>query len=279
MQLTNELIQKIVLFVKQEPRTIQDIARHIEKSWMTAESYVQKIKAQTGLLDLKVFRQGTQGALKIAYWNYQDAAAPDEIKQRLYQQILAGRKKTDFDPFEIYQHITKEKKSASKEYLEESTELGAESLFTLLREAKKEVCCFSGNNSWINLKDKKSTTLEVLEILLQKKISLRILCRIDFGSLQNLILFSKLMLKYPRQIEIRHAVQPLRGFIIDDTRVRLKDEKETQSYKKEELPRNIRILYEWTDPAWIAWTQQVFWNLYRVSIPAEKRVQELEKIF
>ena len=58
-----------------------------------------------------------------------------------------------------------------------------------------------------------------------------------------------------------------------------KDEKDASIYKQGELHQNLRIFYEWTDPNWIFWLQQVFWNLYRNAPMAQQRLEELEKIF
>ena len=48
MALNDQIIKKVVKFVKKEPRTIQEISKLINKSWVTTDSYIQKIKEQTG---------------------------------------------------------------------------------------------------------------------------------------------------------------------------------------------------------------------------------------
>ena len=72
MKLGDQEIQAVVDFVKQEPRTVQEISKLIGKSWVTADSYLKKIKGRTGLIEIKTFRKGSQGALKIVFYNHSD---------------------------------------------------------------------------------------------------------------------------------------------------------------------------------------------------------------
>ena len=84
MAVSEEETKAIIDFVKKEPRTVQEVAQQIKRSWVTADSYVQHIKERTGLIDIKTFRAGTQGALKLVY--YIHAAAPTEdTKGKLLQ--------------------------------------------------------------------------------------------------------------------------------------------------------------------------------------------------
>ena len=65
--LTEEIKNKILEFVALKPRSIDEIAKHIGKNWRTANSHVEKIARETGLIATRVFRKGTKGALKIVY--------------------------------------------------------------------------------------------------------------------------------------------------------------------------------------------------------------------
>ena len=65
--LTQETIKKIESFVFKQPRSIQEIAQHINKNWRTADRYVNEIQDNFGTVSTKVFRKGTRGALKIVY--------------------------------------------------------------------------------------------------------------------------------------------------------------------------------------------------------------------
>jgi hypothetical protein len=79
-------------------------------------------------------------------------------------------------------------------------------------------------------------------------------------------------------IEVRHAEQPLRGEIIDNKVVRLREEWEERRYKSGELDYNLAVFYEIYDKEWIEWLQKVFWHIFNASVPAESRIKELEKI-
>jgi hypothetical protein len=279
MVLTPEITKKIASFVKKEPRTIQDIAKHISKSWVTAESYVEKIRQQTGLLSTKVFRAGTQGALKLVYWNYEGALSSDEVKEALFQRIRLGARKTDFDPLEIYQHIPAKNKRSILEWYDNPQKSLKQGLHQFLRQAESEICCFSGNGSWMNMTENGKPILSTLEELLKRKVTIRMVMRIDLASMENIKRLSRLMNKYPDQLDIRHATQPLRGFVIDGKTVRLKNELESSTYKPGEIKGNLRVFYQWQDEDWSFWTQQVFWQMHRNAPAAEQRMKELEKIF
>lgn len=277
--LNQKLIKQITTFVKKEPRNIQDIAKHIGKSWVTADSYVEKIKNQTGLIEYKVFRAGTRGALKIVYWRYEVTVESEEIKKMLYDRIKIGRVKTDFDPFEIYQYIPNKNKRAFLETYTDPMLSTKQGIIKFLENAEQEVYCFSGNNSWVNMTERGRKVLDAVEDLLKKGVYFHIITRVDFTSMENLKVLSGLIKKYPEQIEIRHAHQPLRGFIIDDKIARLKDKKDAATYRKGELKGDLRVFYEWQDPDWVYWLQQVFWNLFRNAPGSEDRLKQLMKIF
>ena len=79
-------------------------------------------------------------------------------------------------------------------------------------------------------------------------------------------------------IEIRHSYQPLRGFLIDDSVGRFKDEEQLKLYRGEELKNNTRIFYEIYDPEWISWLEKCFWSIFRSSIDYSTRLREIQKI-
>lgn len=279
MVLRQEDTRKITSFVKKEPRTIQDIARFIHKTWVTADSYVEKIKQATGQIETKVFRKGTQGAVKVVYWNYEEAVEHDEIKKNLYDRIRLGIHKNDFDPLEIYQHVPKGKKKAILGPLTFPQISSKQSLLRSFNEAEQELYCFSGNNSWMSFIEDGIPVLRGMEGALKRGVTIRILARVDLGSMAMLNSISRLLHDYPETLAIRHARHPLRGWIVDNARSRLIDVQKTRNYKEGELKADLRVFYEWTDPEWTFWLQQVFWNLYRQAPPAKERIEELKEIF
>ena len=81
--LSNEIIKKIEDFVYAKPRSIDEVAKHINKNWRTADRYVQEIEKNFGTLSTKVFREGTRGALKIVFWS-----SVEKVSSSVFQEIL-----------------------------------------------------------------------------------------------------------------------------------------------------------------------------------------------
>ncbi|QQG38803.1 MAG: hypothetical protein HYS32_04365 [Candidatus Woesearchaeota archaeon] len=277
--LTKEDTKKILAFVKKEPKLIQDISHHIGKSWVTTDSYVNSIAKESGLIQVKTFREGTKGAIKVAYWNYAESLESDEIKEKLFDRIRLLANKKDFDPMEIYQFVDNKKAKAFIERYDDPFISKNQKLVSCLKGVESELFCFSGNLSWINVTENKVKIIAVLEELLKRGVIIRVLCRIDVASLTNLNIMERLMKKYPNQIEIRHRLQPLRGFIFDSKRARFKDEKSPQDFKGKELEKNVRMFYDIYDDEWIKWLQNVFWNLFRSSIDYKQRLEIINKIY
>ncbi|MBU4502155.1 MAG: hypothetical protein KKA79_06160 [Nanoarchaeota archaeon] len=275
MVLNDQDIKKITDFVKKEPQTVQEISKLIKKSWVTTDSYLNQIKERTGLIDIKTFRGGTKAALKIVFYNHAGSLATDDLKENLYNLIKNGRKKIDFDFLEIYQFIPDRKKRA---FFEDYERENITNIISFLRQATNQVYIFSGNLSFMNLKEKNNSILSVIEELVKRKVNIKILCRINIASLGNINNILTLMAKYPDFIEIKHCYQPLRGTIIDDKIARFKDEECLTTYKKDELNKDTRVIYEFHDSEWVSWMQKVFWNLFRFSIDHNKRMKEIKKI-
>ncbi|MBS3060341.1 MAG: hypothetical protein J4432_02435 [DPANN group archaeon] len=278
MALRDSQIPQIVEFVKQEPCTIQDISKRIKKSWVTTDSYVKEIADRTGLIAVKTFRQGTRGALKLVYYVNVEAVLSDTLKDDLYNQIKTKRRKSDFDFMDIYQFVQKNGKRSFVDQQEENSAHVRKQLVPLFRKTKHNLYCFSGNLSFLNVKAGKTRVLDVFEELLKRKVRIHILCRVNIASLNNISKLNSLMKRYPDLIEIKHAYQPLRGFVADDDIARFTDEEQLKDYKPDELNRNTRIIYEITDMEWVSWLQKVFWNLYRGSMDYTQRLKELEGI-
>jgi hypothetical protein len=275
MNLTQEETRNILKFVKKEPRTIQEISKLIGRSWVTTDSYLKRIKDDTGLVDIKTFRKGSQAALKIVFYNHASTLLSDDLKDELFQKIRSGRSKQDFDFMDIYQFIDKAKKKASTDIL------GGNMLqmSKFISMAQDYIYFFSGNLSFINQKEKIGTTLSQIESALKRKVHVKIICRINLASLTNIAKLAPLIERYPDFIEVRHCHHPLRGFIIDGKFARFKQEELAAKYKGNELAKDTVVIYEIFDLEWIAWLEKVFWNLFRVSSEWDMRAGELKKIF
>jgi hypothetical protein len=277
--LDKKIIKKINDFVFSKPRTIQEIAELIGRNWRTADSYVEKIASEEGTIAVRTFRGGTKGALKIVFWNL-NPIKKSSFQERLMKQIEAGRSKNDFSPADIYQHIDAKKKKAwilpGSKY---ETKENFEDYKNLLMKAESQILFFSGNLSFCNLGYKNKKIADVIEFLAEKGVNMKILTRVEVPGIETIKDVLALNEKIGRDIiEVRHCFQPLRLTIVDSKIASLKEVKVPERFAKGELKEKINILYRVYDEEWIEWMQKVFWNLWRTSISAEKRIKEMEKI-
>lgn len=266
--------EKILQFVKREPCLIQDLSRHLDKSWVTTESYVNKIAKETGLIRMKTFRSGTRGAIKVVYWNYAESAQSDEIRGKLFERIKSTYSKEDFDPLEAYQHVPQGKGNVFVEIFDPATLASKKSLIDFFEHVESELLVFSGNLSFLRYPEIKQS----FSGLLKRGVQTKLLCRVDIGTLENLKNIEDLLNRFPKQFEVRHSRQPVRGFIVDGKTVRLKEERTPADFKEKEVSKNIRVLYEIYDSDWVSWFQNVFWYLFRTSVNYTERVAALEKV-
>ena len=279
--LDSKTTKKISDFVYVKPRSIQEIAQHIQKNWRTADSYVKRIIKEQGILAIRTFREGTRGALKIVFWNNIEKIHSSDFQERLFKKIESSRDKMDFSPFDIYQYVSDDKRYAFLEEQSEYTITQKQNLVNVLRSAKNQVLLFSGNLSWVNASQGKTKISDIFEEIAEKNILIKVLCRVDLESMKNIQKMLQINYKIKKEmIEIRHAEQPFRAFVIDDKLVRFKEIKQYEEQKTEKSKKEKRthIFYEIMDEEWIEWIQKVFWNLFRTSIAAEKRLQDIETI-
>ena len=274
-----QIVRKIEEFVYAKPRSIQEIAKHIDKNWRTADRYVEEIIEEYGTMDKRVFREGTRGALKIIYWASVEKASNNSFQEELEQRIFDGTKKEDFSSFDIFQHISNPRKSVWIGTAEDESKAGRLSEFRdLLLSAKKQVLFFSGNLSFINFDDGEVNVFEVLEELVKKEISIKVLCRVDIVGKKNIEKMLSLNFKYGRDlIEIRHREQPLRVTIIDNKVINLKEVK-FPSERKKELDKKTFIFYTIKDGDWSEWLSKIFWKMFSKSIGSQKRLEEIGKL-
>ena len=174
--LDTETIRKIEDFVYPQPRSIQEIAQFIGKNWRTADRYVDEITKQFGTLSTKNFREGTRGALKVVYWASVEKVSNSIFQEQMEKDILTGKTKHDFSGFNIFQHVKDKEKTAWVKQGKNEVDLGRLSDFTeFLNKAEKQVLFFSGNLSFVNYKDKKNDVFKVLENLVKRGISIKII--------------------------------------------------------------------------------------------------------
>ena len=268
-------IKKIEDFVCQKPRSVQELAVHLGKNWRTVDRYIEEIEKNFGTISTRVFRGGTRGALKIVYWSSMEKLSSSIFQEKLEEDILKARRKDDFSAFDIFQHIDDKKKKVTIEHIEGDN---IEGLKKKLLTAKKQLLIFSGNLSFINLKNKKVDTLDVFEELVKNGISIKIICRVDLDGMENIKKLLSLNFKHGKDlVEIRHTEQPLRTIIYDEELATLKEVKEPTG-KINELNKKVFIYYAIKDKEWIKWLKRIFWKMFNNSISAKKRLEELEKL-
>ncbi|MFH1331658.1 MAG: hypothetical protein ABIH63_00030 [archaeon] len=276
--LTTEVVKKIEDFVYQKPRTVQEIASMLKKNWRTADRYVNEISKDFGTLATRTFREGTRGALKIVYWASMEKASHSVFQEKLEQEIMLTRRREDFSAFDIFQHIPDKNRRASFEraFDEPYTNLG--DLVGVLEKAEKQLLVFSGNLSFINLKNKDYDIFKVLEGLVKRGVMVKVLCRVDVVGKENIERLLSLNFKYGKDlVEVRHMQQALRALVIDNKMFRIKEIREPTG-KVHEMSRRAFIFYTIKDKDWAEWLSRIFWNMFSSSIRAEKRLEEMKKL-
>lgn len=276
MVLDKETREEIKDFIRKKPRTVQEVAQKVGRSWRTADRYLEKMESEEGYIARRTFRKGTRGALKIAYWNNINSFSTSKVQEQLLRKIETGREKDDFSPFDIYQCAEDGERKAFMEKQSEENVEAKHDIFTLLRQAQNQIIFFSGDLSWVNLTHRGERSLEVFRELSEDGINLFFLGRVDTGSMKN----AEKMFDFKKSlkednIQIRHSEQPLRAFIVDDKLVQLKEMRKENGEKTDD--RNY-LFYEIRDKEWVEWLKKVFWKLYRGSMPGEKRIKDLRTI-
>lgn len=273
------LIQKIEEFVSIKPRSIQEIAKLIGKSWRTADRYIAEIEKDFGTITTRTFREGTRGALKIVYWAGIEKAKYSVFQEQLKEQIMSAKGKEDFSGFDIFQHVPKKDKEGWSKTGKDESKLGKLKRFEkLLRSSKKQILFFSGNLSFINYEDGVVEVFDILEELVKKGIKIKVVTRVDFTGKENVEKLLNLNFKYGKElIEIRHREQPLRVTIIDKKVFNMKEIKDPTGREKE-LNKKLFIFYDIKNKEWIEWISRIFWEMFNKSIDAKKRLEEIQKL-
>ena len=273
MVVQKEIKESILRIIQQKPRTVQEIAETIGKNWRTADRYVELIAQETGLIAIRIFREGSRGALKVVYWNALDRAKGSAYQERLLQKIVQGKRKEDFSPLDIYQFVDPDNRKAFIETTEFSQQQQIRFDY-LLSQAKEQILFFSGNLSWVELGP---NIHKALEDLGKRKIRIKVLTRVDITSQKN----TEEMLALNQRVgwdavEIRHCEQPLRAILVDDRFVSIK-EVMSPLYCRE-LKEKTFLFYLIQDTEWINWMQKVFWNLWGQSIDSAERLKALDSV-
>ena len=185
--LTTEIVKKINDFVYSQPRSVDEISKHINKNWRTANSYVERIEKESGTISVKTFREGTRGALKIVFWNNIEKIHSTNLQDKLFKKIESGRKREHFSASEIVQHIDDKNKRVflmnSKRY---SSKASLYKFINFLRSAKRQILFFSGNLTFSNLSYHDKEVRKIIEEICRRNVSIKILTRVDLAGLDNI---------------------------------------------------------------------------------------------
>jgi hypothetical protein len=271
--------KRILAFVAAQPRSIDEIAKHLGKNWRTADRYVVRIAQETGALSVRTFREGSQGALKVVYLVTADRIPGTQVQDRLFARILAGRQKTDFSALEIYENASPERRSATLHRFPNVDVAPERDLIGLVRGAQQQIHSFSGNLSWTHRTQDGERLIDALAKRAAAGVAIRVVCRVDLATVENLREIEAINARLGREaIEVRHCEQPLRGLVIDDRVFHLKEVLDPERYRPGELSERTFLFYDISDPSWVAWATRVFWRLFQTGTPAARRLAAIASI-
>jgi phosphatidylserine/phosphatidylglycerophosphate/cardiolipin synthase-like enzyme len=272
-----EIIQKIETFVQDKPRTIQEISELLNKNWRTADRYVEKIVSDYGTIAVRTFRGGTKGALKIVYFAGIESKTANIFQKELEMEISSGKNKQDFRAFDIYQYADNSKKEVDLSTDKKSMVEIKKKMVEEINSAKKQIISFSGDLSFTKSPKKEPDIFKALERAIKRGIQIKIVCRVDFVGKKNIENLLSLNRKYGKElVSIKHKWQPLRGMIIDNKLLRIKEIR--LASEEDELDKNLYLYYKISDPEWVDWIIKVFWKMFQSSISAQIRLEQLEDV-
>lgn len=276
--LDTQLVKKIESQVYTKPRSVDEIAKIIGKSWRTADRYIKEIEEQFGTISTRVFREGTRGALKIVFWSGIEKASQTVFQKMLEEDILKGKKKEDFSGFDLFQYVPDKNKTVSLDSTKKDYSENIGEYTQIIKDTKRQLIIFSGNLSFVNSKNKNEDLFKALDELVKKGVSIKVICRVDLVAISNVEKLLSLNFKNGREmVELRHREQPLRGIISDNKIIRLKEVKEPTG-KINELNKTTFIFYTINSKPWAEWLSKIFWKMFSNSCLAQKRLEELKKI-
>jgi hypothetical protein len=274
--LSNDIISKIESFVHKSPRSMDEIAKYIDKNWRTADRYVDEIIKEHGTLATKIFRPGSRGALKIVFWNNPEKSSKSVFQEKLEEEIMLAKNKEDFSQFDIYQYVPEANKHASIEPASSENSTDLLQVAEIMRNTQKQFLIFSGNLSFANFHNKGTNLYSILDDMVKRDISIKIICRVDLVSKVNVEKVLALNFKHGKQlIEVHHREHSLRCMISDGKVIRMKESKEPTG-RINELDKKVFIFYTIKDKEWAEWLSRVFWKMFNSTIDASNRLKELK---
>jgi DNA-binding Lrp family transcriptional regulator len=272
--LDKETTEKLYDFLKDEPKTVQEISHLLGKSWLTAQRYVEKLLDE-GVIGSRTFRGGTRGALKIVFLRPK-LQSLNATQEYIHARILSGSQKSHMSPSEIFQ-FAKQKEAFSVPAIDSKQNFVNMKKHFL--SAQNEVLSFSGNLSFLNISHNGESILDVFKTLAQRGVTIKVLCRVEVAGLENiqkLLAINKQIGK--TMIFIRHAYCPLRADIIDGRMISCAETLEKSGFREKELAQNMTIIYKIYDSDWVTFLNKIFWEYYSGAIDAQDRITLFSQI-
>lgn len=276
MVLTVDTKHRLLDFISASPRSVQEIAFEFDKNWRTIDGYVSKLEEE-GLVKVKEFRKGARVAFKIVYMQPDITFNASHTQNKILRQLESGKRSQDFSPLNIIQQIPERHVRAYFRMNSLTKDKVTEDLFYFLKKTSTSLLMFSGDLSWIDLKVGNKSIIEILEHLAKQKVSIKIIARVDRNTKNKIEKLLHINYKVGYDwIEIHHEEQALRCFISDSKVARLKEP--SFSSREGELKKVGTFFYETNEESWVNWLERVFWNMFRSSLPAQKRLEILKRI-
>ncbi|MFA5746276.1 MAG: hypothetical protein WCX82_02865 [archaeon] len=271
--ISQEKVNEILKIVGKEPRTIQELSKELVISWITTEKYIEELKKNTGLIDIKHIKVG-YNTIKLVYST--NKISSTDIEENLFTKIKVANSKLEFNFMEVFQYIPKDRSNGYT--LKNCEDLDPKLVFEYL-EKSNFIYLFSGNLSFLKMKYKNEVFIDKLESKLKTGLKIKIIARIDIDTVKNINLLMPLLQRYPASIELRHQLQPLRGIVFDCGHAIFKESKEEKNYKLHELEKDITIMYDISDEAWINFFMSTFWYFYKTSINYEEKLEVINRVY
>jgi DNA-binding transcriptional ArsR family regulator/arsenate reductase-like glutaredoxin family protein len=275
MALTLEFKRKLIDSISKAPCSIQELSQKFEKNWRTIDNYIKKLQEE-GLVCIKEFKKGERVSFKIAYLRPDISNYDSRVKKKILRNIENGKLSSDFSPLDIIQFLSE--KDIESYFKPLNIPFKQPELELFFNQAQTSILIFSGDLDWLEAKVKNKTFFDILKQLAKEKVFIKILARVDMSTKDRI----KKLLKINQElgfdaVEIHHQEHPLRCFILDGKIARLKEP--VFSHKNDgTLVKLGTYIYNIKDQSWVNWLEQVFWNQFRSSIPAEKRLNVLNRI-
>lgn len=278
MSVSKDIQKEIEDYVRKKPRNIQEIANKIDKSWKTADKYVKELVEKEGNISIRKFREGSRGSLNVVYWSGRSAMFSSSFREHLFNKIENGG---EFSPFDVYQCAEEDSREAFVETQEADNPEIKHDVKKMFKRAEEELLILSRNLSWAQLEQAGEKFTEVFRELAENGVDIKFLGRVDVSSRENAEKLLKINKEVGREaVTIKHSINPLRGFVVDNKLAELSEARELEEeyFNQKQEGKTTYVFYILRDKKWIKWLETCFWNLNTNALDARKRLEDLKTI-